>query len=86
MKISYLFYNEYLLKLQVILKKGCEMSVTKIKDNNGYDYVITDIDSFYLHIQEYHSSGTSIHEENGHYFTVDDAFRTKIEALYRNHT
>ena len=57
------------------------MSVSKIKDNNGYDYVITDIDSFYLHIQEYHSSGTSIHEENGHYFTVDDVFRSKIENL-----
>ena len=60
------------------------MSVSKIKDNNGYDYVITDIDSFCLHIQEYHSSGTSIHEENGHYFTVDDAFRSKIETLYQN--
>ena len=60
------------------------MSVSKIKDNNGYDYVITDIDYFYLHIQEYHSSGTSIHEENGHYFTVDDAFRSKIESLYQN--
>ena len=60
------------------------MSLSKIKDNNGYDYVITDIDSFYLHIQEYHSSGTSIHEENGHYFTVDDAFRYKIESLYQN--
>ena len=62
------------------------MNESKIKDNNGYDYVISDIDSFYQHIQKYHSSGTSIHEENGHYFTVDDAFRTKIETLYRNHT
>ena len=60
------------------------MSVSKIKDNNGYDYVISDIDSFYMHIQEYHSSGTSIHEENGHYFTVDDAFRLKIETLHKN--
>ena len=60
------------------------MSISKIKDNNGYDYVISDIDSFYLHIQEYHSSGTSIHEENGHYFTVDDAFRLQVEKLYKN--
>ena len=60
------------------------MNVSKIKDNNGYDYVISDIDSFYLHIQEYHSSGTSIHEENGHYFTVDDAFRLKVETLHKN--
>ena len=62
------------------------MSVSKIKDNYGNDYIIADIESFYQHIQKYHSSGTSIHEENGHYFTVDDAFRTKIETLYRNHT
>ena len=60
------------------------MSVSKIKDNNGNDYVIADIESFYQHIQECHSSGTSIHEENGHYFTVDDAFRSKIESLYQN--
>ena len=60
------------------------MSVSKIKDNNGNDYVIADIISFYQHIQEYHSSGTSIHEENGHYFTVDDNFRFKIETLYKN--
>ena len=62
------------------------MSVSKIKDNNGYDYVIPDIDSFYLHIKEYHSSGTSIHEENGHYFTVDDAFRSQVESLYITHS
>ena len=60
------------------------MSLSKIKDNNGRDYVIKDIESFYQHIQEYHSSGTSIHEENGHYFTVDDAFRLKVETLHKN--
>ena len=60
------------------------MSLSKIKDNNSYDYVITNIETFYQHIQDYHSSGTSIHEENGHYFTVDDAFRSKIESLYQN--
>ena len=60
------------------------MVISKIKVNNGYDYVITNIETFYQHIQEYHSSGTSIHEENGHYFTVDDAFRSKIKTLYQN--
>ena len=60
------------------------MVISKIKDNNGYDYVITNIETFYQRIQEYHSSGTSIHEENGHYFTVDDAFRSKIKTLYQN--
>ena len=60
------------------------MAISKIKDNNGYDYVITNIETFYQHIQDYHSSGTSIHEENGHYFTVNDAFRSKIKTLYKN--
>ena len=60
------------------------MGISRIKDNNGYDYVITNIETFYQHIQVYHSSGTSIHEENGHYFTVDDAFRSKIKTLYQN--
>jgi len=60
------------------------MVISRIKDNNGYDYVITNIETFYQHIQDYHSSGTSIHEENAHYFTVDDAFRSKIKTLYQN--
>ena len=64
--------------------KGCKMAISRIKDNNGYDYVITNIETFNQHIQDYHSSGTSIHEENGHYFTVNDAFRSKIKTLYQN--
>ena len=60
------------------------MRVSKIKDNNGNDYGIADIESFYQHIENYHSSGTSIHEENGDYFTVNDAFRSKLENLYQN--
>ena len=59
------------------------MSLSKIKDNNGSDYFIADIVSFYQHIQEYHSSGTSIHEENGHYFTVEDTFRSQVKNLYK---
>ena len=69
---------------QLIITKGCKVSLSKIKDNNGNDYAIADIVSFYQHIQEYHSSGTSIHEENGHYFTVNDTFRFKLENLYQN--
>ena len=64
--------------------KGCKMAISRIKDNNGYDFVITNIETFYQHIQDYHSSGTSIHEENGHYFTVNDAFRSQLENLYKN--
>ena len=60
------------------------MKVFKIKDNNGNDYIIKNIESFYQHIQDYHQSGTSLHEEKGFYFKVDDAFRSKIETLYQN--
>ena len=54
-----------------------------IKDNNGKDYYITDIKSFYKHLLDFHSVGTSLHEENGHYFTVNDVFRSKIKKLYQ---
>jgi hypothetical protein len=54
-----------------------------IKDNNGNDYFIKDLKSFYQHILDYHHSGTSLHEENGHYFTVNDDFRSKIKKLYQ---
>jgi hypothetical protein len=66
--------------------KGYLMSVYKIKDNNGNDYIIKDISSFYQHILEYHSSGTSLHEENGHYFTVNDVFRSEVKKLYQDNS
>ena len=49
-----------------------------IKDRNGQDCKVKDINRIADHISANHSSGVSIHEENGHYFTVDDAFRKKI--------
>ena len=57
----------------------------KVKDNNGKDYIIKDLKSFYQHILDYHHSGTSLHEENGHYFTVNDDFRSKIVKLYKEY-
>ena len=36
---------------------------------------------FLEHIDQFHKSGTSIHDENGHYFTVDDNFRKKLKEL-----
>ena len=57
------------------------MSICKVKDNNGNDYIIKDISSFYQHILEYHSTGTSLHEENGHYFTVNEDFRSQVKKL-----
>ena len=57
------------------------MRKAKIKDDNG-KLIEVDIDKFKKHIDEYHLNGSSVHEENGHYFTVDQKFRDKIESLY----
>jgi len=38
--------------------------------------------NFKKHLDEYHSSGSSVHDEDGHYFTVDQNFRKKINSLY----
>ena len=60
------------------------MNEILIKDKDGNDYVIKDLNSFYQHILNYHTSGTSLHEENGHYFTVNDEFRSMINKLYKD--
>ena len=36
-----------------------------LKDNSGI-YVEVDVNNFITHIQQYHDSGVSVHEERGH--------------------
>ena len=50
-----------------------KLSVT-LKDDNGRDCSIENIRVFQKHLIMFHRTGTSIHEENGHYFTVNDSF------------
>ena len=57
------------------------MRKVKIKDNQG-KLIEVDIVKFKKHLDEYHLNGSSIHEENGHFFTVDQKFRNKINSLY----
>ena len=57
------------------------MRKVKINDNEGKSIEV-DIDKFKKHLDEYHSSGSSVHDEDGHYFTVDQNFRYKINSLY----
>ena len=57
------------------------MRKAKIKDDNG-KLIEVDIVKFKKHLDQYHSTGSSLHEENGHYFTVDQKFRDKINSLY----
>lgn len=52
----------------------------KIKDDEG-QLVEVNLKSFNQHLKEYHAKGTSIHEEKGHYFTVNQNFRDKIKQL-----
>ena len=50
-----------------------------ISDDSGNECPIENIRTFRKHLQLFHKKGVSIHDENGHYFTVDDSFRQKIE-------
>ena len=52
----------------------------KILDDDLNEVEI-EIVSFYNHIVKYHPKGESIHEENGHYFTINDKFKKKIKQL-----
>ena len=56
----------------------------RIKDNAGKYYVIKDIKKFAKHIFQFHSSGISLHQEDGCDFTVDDAFREKVAKFLKN--
>ena len=57
------------------------MRKVKIKDNRG-KFIEVDIEKFKKHLDKFHSSGSTLHEEKGHYFTVNKEFRNKIESLY----
>tara|TARA_X000000368_G_C22994384_1_gene695886 strand:- start:183 stop:404 length:222 start_codon:yes stop_codon:yes gene_type:complete len=56
-------------------------SNVKIRDMNDNIYLVKDIKIFIKHIKDYHNSGSSIHEENGFYFFIDDQFRNFLFNL-----
>ena len=49
-----------------------------LRDRNGVDYEEKDLQRFSNHIFPIHGEGSSIHEEEGHYFLVDNDFIEKI--------
>jgi hypothetical protein len=57
-----------------------KLSVT-LKDDIGRDCSIENITIFQKHLIMFHRTGTSVHEENGHYFTVNDSFRKMVDDL-----
>ena len=42
------------------------------------------MEKFVEHINRYHKTGTSIHDESGHYFTVNKEFRKKLKKIDNN--
>lgn len=51
-----------------------------INDLNHKKFLIKDLKKFKQHINLYHSKGSTIHEEDGFIFKVDDNFRKKINS------
>ena len=62
--------------LDTFLKKMIK-KVT-LKDLNNRIYYINDFNKFKKHILEFHGSGSSIHEENGFFFRIDQKFRENL--------
>ena len=56
------------------------MKTISIHDNNGNELKVN-LRKFINHINEFHKNGISIHEESGHYFTIDDKFREKLKKM-----
>ena len=54
-----------------------------LKDNSRNDVEI-ELETFVKHINLFHKTGTSIHEQDGHYFTVNQKFRDKLQILLKN--
>lgn len=55
-----------------------------LKDDQEFDCTIENFEIFYKHILDYHGSGTSIHEHKGHYFTINNRFRSNLSKLIKN--
>ena len=49
-----------------------------LTDRNGVNYEVKDPQRFSDHIFRVHGRGSSIHEEEGHYFVVNDEFRERV--------
>ena len=62
--------------LDTFLKKMNKKLI--LKDLNNRDYCINDFERFKKHILEFHGSGSTIHEENGFYFRIDQKFRENL--------
>tara|TARA_B100001750_G_scaffold172730_1_gene140976 strand:+ start:240 stop:419 length:180 start_codon:yes stop_codon:yes gene_type:complete len=56
------------------------MKKVLIKDDKGKEIEV-DLVKFINHINKFHKTGTTIHDENGNYFTVNDNFRKRLKEM-----
>ena len=56
---------------------------TILIDGNGNKVEVV-LEKFVNHINHYHKTGTSIHDERGYYFTVNEKFRKKLKKISEN--
>ena len=55
-----------------------------ILDINKNEYTVKDVKRFSDHIFKFHSTGVSIHEENGYLFKINDDLRYQILLYMKN--
>jgi len=58
-------------------------NTTILKDDSG-NKIEVELAKFVNHINRYHKTGISIHDERGHYFTVNEEFRKKLKKISEN--
>ena len=52
-----------------------------VLNDDSVNPVEVNLKIFIDHIYHYHKTGTSIHEEKGHNFTVNKTFREKLKKM-----
>jgi len=57
------------------------MSKKIVLKDDSRNPVEVDLKTFTDHVNRYHKTGTSIHEEGGHNFTVNKTFREKLKKM-----
>ena len=70
---------------QALIYNGMQL----IASLKSYGYQIKDINNFFQHLIDFHTNqdqeaDNSLHEENGHYFTVTEVFFEKIKEFYNS--
>tara|TARA_Y100000590_G_scaffold122462_1_gene140175 strand:- start:485 stop:1447 length:963 start_codon:yes stop_codon:yes gene_type:complete len=82
-----IYESDLIEKSKAKVKNTIINSILTIKDDIGNDVGIN-IEEFINHINSYHYSPISVHQQGGHYFTVDKNFRKLLNkklSMKKNH-